>query len=203
MNTVRDLYLGWSDLAHGQDCPVPVWEPQLRIDQGLRGRLLARTEGHACPAEECDHDSVYRRFTIRLVCRSCTVVHVIHGEDVGITATTTPAYGYGQQPRELEGLWLWPGEQTLPGRDEEPRDYLITRTPHAPTRPSDVAGTISRYRTTGYHVRWQASAIADPTGPYGDDQLRWARRQNELRSVEKAAAWIAVQYQPQTVEVSV
>jgi len=203
VNIVRDLYLGWSDLAHGQDCPLPVWEAQLGTDQGLRGRLLAREEPHSCPVEDCDHDSVFRRFTIRLVCRSCTEIHIIYGEDIGISRTTTTAYGYGQQPRQIDGLWLWPGEQTLPARDEEPREYLITRTPKIPTQASDVAGTICRYRTAGYHKRWQASAIADPAGPYGDDQLRWARRQGELRSVDKAAAWIAAQYQPQTVEVHV
>ncbi|MCI3277562.1 hypothetical protein [Streptomyces cylindrosporus] len=203
MNIVRDLYLGWTDINHGQDCPLPVWEPQLCVDQGLRGRLLVQDQVHGCQAEECDHANVFSRFTIRLVCRSCTTVHLIHGEEVAMTTTTTPAYGYGQAARELEGLWLWPGERLAAGRVEAPREYLVTRTPNIPTRAADVAGTISQYPNSQYRKRWQASAISDPTGPYGDDQLRWARRRNELDTVDEAAAWISAQYQPQIVEVAV
>ncbi|MFI1535481.1 hypothetical protein [Streptomyces anandii] len=203
MNIVQDLYLGWTDLDHQQDCPLPVWEPQLRIDQGRRGRLLAHDHDHGCPVEECDHANLFRRFTVRLVCRSCSAVHIITGQDVGISRTTTQVYGFGQPALETDGLWLWPGQQTLPGVDGEPREWVITRTPDRPCEPADVDGLICRYLSSGGHRRWQASAIADPTGPYGDDQLRWARRSSEHRSVSQAAAWIAAQYQPQTVEVAV
>ncbi|MEV5472824.1 hypothetical protein AB0L66_10760 [Streptomyces sp. NPDC052207] len=203
MNIVGDLYFDWQDLAHGRDCPLPVWEPQLRMDQGFRGRLGHSEVPHECAAEDCRHASLFRRFTLRLVCRSCTRIHILTGEHVGITRTTTVAYGYGQQALEMEGLWLWPGERTSTGTDDEPREWLVTRTPREPVTPEDVAGTISRYLTAGYHRRWQASAIADPTGPYGDEQLRWARREGEYATVAGAAGWIAAQYQPQTIEVAV
>jgi hypothetical protein len=203
VNIVRDLYLGWAGFAHEPGCTQPGWEPQLKIDRGRRGRLLVGDEPHACPAPDCGHDAAFRRFTVRLVCTGCGVVHTVSGEDVGVGRTTTTLLGYGQQPLETEGVWLWPGEQTLPGHDDEPRDWLVTRTPLRPTEAEDVAGTISRHRTAGGHPRWQASAVADPTGPHGDDQLRWARRTSDLRTIPAAAAWIAAQYQPQTVEVTV
>lgn len=203
MNIVRDLYLGWTRLEHGQDCPLPVWEPQLRMDEGRRGRLNVGDDPHACTAEDCGHANLFGRFTVRLVCRSCEAVHIISGEDVGIYSTTAAAYGYGQAPREVEGLWLWAGAQIVPGRGGEPREYLVTLTPRLPAQAADIAGTICHYRTAGQHPRWQASAVADPDGPYGDATLRWARRRTELRTIEKAAAWIATQYQPETLEVAV
>ncbi|MFJ4787642.1 hypothetical protein [Streptomyces sp. NPDC088794] len=203
MNIVTDLYLGWEPFTHAEECERPAWQPELRIDQGLRGRLLDRDLAHECPNEECDHASVFRRFTVRLICRGCRAVHIVTGEDVGITRSTTPAYGYGQDAREVNGLWLWPGEQTRPGRDEEPRDWLVTRTPSPPLTPADVAGTIDRYRTSGQHKRWRARAIPDPAGPYGESQLRWARHRSEHLSVDHAADWIHAQYEPKTVEVAV
>ncbi|MGW0800317.1 hypothetical protein [Streptomyces sp. NPDC002692] len=203
MNLARDLYLGWKPFAHEATCTNPLWEPEARTEQGFRGRLSHSEIPHGCLAEGCEHDSVYPRYVIRLVCAGCGAVHLIHGEDVGKDNRTTALIGFGQPPRELHGVWLWPGEPNLPGVDDEPRDWLITRAPGRPRRAEDVAGTICRHRTAGELMRWEASAVADPTGPYGDDQLRWARRQSGLRSVDSAADWIATQYQPQKVEVAV
>ncbi|MFE5140393.1 hypothetical protein ACFRDV_22395 [Streptomyces fagopyri] len=203
MNLARDLYLGWTPFAHEPACTNPVWEPEARMEHGLRGRLNVADQAHGCPAEGCEHDNVYPRYVIRLVCAGCGVVHLIRGEDVGKDRLTTAKIGFGQPPREIHGVWLWPGEQNLPGIDDEPRDWLITRAPVRPRQADDVAGTICRHRTAGGLLRWQASAIADSTGPYGDDQLRWARRQSDLRSADSAAEWIATQYQPQKVEVAV
>ncbi|MCX5285982.1 hypothetical protein [Streptomyces sp. NBC_00198] len=203
MMPVRDLYLGWQPAAHNEPCPAPLWESELRIDEGLRGRLNTGDLVHACQADECGHANVYSRFTVRLICKGCGVVHTISGEDVGIARDTTAVIGYGLPPQELEGLWLWPGEQVLADVVDEPRDWLITHTPNRPRHSAEVAGLICRHRTAGGHLRWQANAIADSTGPYGDDQLRWARRQSDLRSVEKAAEWIGAQYQPQRVAVTV
>ena len=204
MNLVRDLYLDWLYFPHRRGCPQPAWEAQLKLDHGRRGRLTGTEEQvHACTAEECLHANEFRRYKVRLVCRACTAVHTISGEDVGIDRKTTAAYGYGNSPREAEGLWLWPGEQPIPGFKEDPDDWLVTRTPDMPVQAADVAGTIESYFTAGHHTRWKAQAIADPDGPHGGEQLRWARRQNELHSVEQAAAWIAAQYKPQTVEVAV
>lgn len=203
MNIVTDLYLGWNAFSHEDACQTPLWEPQLRIDEGFRGRLTTLDQAHECAAEECQHANLFRRFTVRLVCQGCGAVHTISGEDVGISRTTTTLIGYGRNARESEGLWMWPGEHKSPDINPEPLSWLITRTPDRPTGAEDVAGTIFRHTTAGGHLRFQASAIPDPTGPYGDDQLRWARRQSDLRSVDKAAVWIAAQYQPQIVEVAV
>ncbi|MFC8676764.1 hypothetical protein ACFUEN_29265 [Streptomyces griseorubiginosus] len=205
MNIAVDLYLGWETLDHALDCPLPVWEPQLKIDEGRRGRLGVGDDPHGCAADECGHANLFRRFTVRLVCRSCESVHVISGEDVGIYSQPAEQYGYGHAPLEVEGLWLWAG-QRLQTRSQlrEPREYLVTRTPQIPAQASDVAGMIAHHNTAGQHPRWQASAIADPNGQHGDrDGLRWARRQADLRSVELAAAWIATQYQPEILEVAV
>lgn len=202
MTLVQDLYLDWLSFPHRRGCPTPAWEPQLRMDHGRRGRLTGTEEQiHACTAEECLHANKFRRFTVRLVCRTCTAVHTISGEDVGINRTTTAAYGYGNPPREAEGLWLWPGSQGIHGGD--PQDWLVTRTPAEPVLAAHLAGTIASYLTAGHHTRWKACAIADPEGPHGGDQLRWARCQRELHSVDQAAAWLADQYKPQTVEVAV
>ncbi|MFJ8798446.1 hypothetical protein [Streptomyces sp. NPDC102487] len=203
MNSVRDLYLGWAGFAHEANCPQPMWEPQVRRDEGRRGRLLTLDEEHGCKAEGCEHCNVFPRVTIRLVCWGCGAVHTVSGEDVTSNPTTTDVLGYGRDAQELAGLWLWPGSLVLPGTDDEPHDWLVTRTPNRPQLAAEVAGLICRHRTAGGHLRWQANAIADPTGPHGDDQLRWARRQSDFLSVEKAAEWIATQYQPQRVAVTV
>lgn len=202
MNLVQDLYLDWRGFPHRRGCPQPTWEPQLKMDHGWRGRLLDTDDQvHGCTAEGCLHANQFRRYKVRLVCRSCTAIHTISGEDVGIDRTTAAAYGYGNPPREIEGLWLWPGAQGIHGSD--PQDWLVTRTPAEPVQAADVAGTIQSYLTAGHHTRWRAQAVADPDGPHGGDQLRWARCQRELRSVDQGAAWIAAQYTPQTVEVAV
>ncbi|MEW2164345.1 hypothetical protein AB0912_15335 [Streptomyces sp. NPDC007084] len=203
MNPVTDLYLGWETLTHAEPCPAPVWEPQLRIDQGRRGRLLSRDLEHTCQAEECEHGIFFTRFTVRLVCRACGAVHSVSGEDVGTSRTSTTAIGYGLPPQEHEGLWLWPGEQVLLDAGGGTRDWLITRVPVAPVRVQDIAGLICRHRTAGGHLRWQANAVPDHTGPYGDQQLRWARRESDHRTVEIAAEWVAAQYKPRNVEVIV
>ncbi|MFJ8006168.1 hypothetical protein [Streptomyces fagopyri] len=203
MNLVRDLYLGWTPFAHEASCTDPVWEPEARMEQGLRGRLNVDDQAHGCVALDCEHTNVYPRYVVRLVCMGCGAVHLIRGEDVGKEHLTTADVGFGQPAREVAGVWLWPGAPTLPGVDDEARDWLITRTPARPRHAFDIAGTIGRHRTAGGLLRWQASAVADPTGPYGDDQLRWARRQSDLRSVDIAAEWIATQYAPQKVEVAV
>lgn len=204
MNLARDLYLDWLAFPHRRGCQQPAWEAQLKMDHGHRGRLLdTEDQVHACTAEGCLHANDFRRYTVRLVCRGCTAVHIISGEDVGIDRMTTAAYGYGAAARETEGLWLWPGEQKSPGHHQLPQDWVVTRTPDVPVRAIDIAGTIASYLTAGHHTRWKACAIPDPDGLHGGDQLRWARCQRELRSVDQAAAWIADQYKPQIVEVAV
>ncbi|WP_369043418.1 hypothetical protein [Streptomyces sp. Midd1] len=205
MMPVADHYLDWQTIAHAEPCPAPVWEPQLRFDRGVRGRLTTGDIPHGCQGDEgnCGHGPEFDRVTVRLVCMGCGVVFTVSGEDVGTAPDTTTVIGYGLPPQELGGVWLWPGEQTLPGTDDEPRDWLVTRIPVRPTRPDDVAGTINRHRSAGGHKRWQASAIADTDGPFGDSRFRWGRRLHDARSVLEAAEWIAAQYVVQAVEVSV
>lgn len=205
MMPVADHYLDWQTIAHAEPCEAPVWEPQLRFDKGRRGRLTTGDILHGCPADEgkCEHANVFDRVTVRLVCRGCGVVLTVSGEDVGTASDTTTVIGYGLPPQELGGVWLWPGEQVLPGTDDEPRDWLVTCASARPTRPDAVAGTINRHRSAGGHKRWQASAVPASDGPYGDSQLRWGRRLHDARSVVEAAEWIAAQYVVQAVEVNV
>ncbi|MGV9427148.1 hypothetical protein ACWDO7_23030 [Streptomyces sp. NPDC003656] len=201
MNLVEELYFGWVDLAHGQDCPLPVWEPQLAIEQGRRGRRLPAEPGHACSHPECDHATVFARFTVRLVCQSCDVVHLITGEGAGRGTTTTAAYGFGQPAREVAGLWLWPSGLHTPGNDAEPSTFLVTLTPNRPSRPVHVAGRIAEYFER--RRRFNAAAIVEPAGKHTRTDIEFRRRRTNFRSLDAAAEWIADQHRPQHIEVAV
>ncbi|MER8030644.1 hypothetical protein ABTZ78_16995 [Streptomyces bauhiniae] len=197
MNIAEELYFGWSDLAHGQDCPLPVWDAQITMGRGRRGRLLNGEPRHECTHPECEHATFFTRSTLRLVCHGCNVVWIVYGEDAGTMRTTTEAYGFGQPAREVAGLWLWPEGRPTPGT--EPGAYLVTRTPDRPSRPVDVIGRISRYYERYYRYTGEAVPAPQQQGVV----VEFIRRRQNCRSVDEAAQWIADQYQPQQVEVAV
>jgi ribosomal protein L37AE/L43A len=195
VTTALETYLGWEELQHLAGCPKPAWSVDVRTDldelrKGYRGE-------HTCPNEECGHSNRYERTTVRIVCRSCQAAVVIRGEDVstsrGMTVNTT--WGYGQKPRTMAGLLLWPGEPWLDfGRlsSDEPYDYVVTRTGVKQVTEADVVGIITQRRGKRGGTMWEAGALPAP-GKYA--RLNWTRASGDkpLRTVAAAAKWIAAQ----------
>ena len=125
MQLIESLYLGWSPLDHPVDCPSPTWDVvEIRHDEG--GRIVQTgAERHACANDTCSHDDTFGRVQLRLLCRDCGSVRTITGEGLTQVCTDTSLTGWGQAPRQVGGVWLWPGQPAAPGR--EPHDYLVTR----------------------------------------------------------------------------
>jgi hypothetical protein len=203
VTTALETYLGWEELQHLAGCPKPAWSVDVRTDldelrKGYRGE-------HTCPNEECGHSNRYERTTVRIVCRSCQAAVVIRGEDVstsrGMTVNTT--WGYGQKPRTMAGLLLWPGEPWLNvGRlsSNEPYDYVVTRTGVTQVTEADIVGIITQHRGKRGAVTWQAGALPTP-GKYA--RLNWGRTSEDkpLRTIAAAAKWIAAQLEAQDGDV--
>lgn len=195
MTSVQDSYLGWDLLAHRPECKRPSWTVELRDDH--RGfRRTYEGPGHSCPNEDCGHDNRYTETTVRIVCSSCGSAHLLHGEDLKVTTTSTAHLGYGLAPRKVAGLYLWPGEPWLYiGRavSDEPHDFLVTRNRVQRVSEADVAGTITQARGRRGGVLWSAAAVPSAEGPYGISSVRFARVAENLRSVAAAAKWISGQ----------
>ncbi|WP_405960558.1 hypothetical protein OG235_24500 [Streptomyces sp. NBC_00024] len=198
---IENTYFGWGQLPHTTTCTSPAWDVDVRHDLGTRP-LTAAELTHHCPDEHCAHTGAFDRVTVRVICRSCGTAHVITGEALARTVTTTQALGYGQAPRQIAGLYLWPGRPVLhgygPGRsglDDQPYEYLVTTTLVDRLTPGDCVGAIGRHRTAGGHPRWWAGAI--PTPPPlrvlpepGEYRLAWAHRTSDHTSPDEAATWI-------------
>ncbi len=137
--SVQETYLGWRELPHATGCTRPSWTVDVREDEGYRSSYSGVHTTHACPDEACDHGSRFPRATVRVVCTSCHVAHVIRGESHSSHHTTTKVTGFGEAPRKVAGLFLWPGE---PWFDGEPHQWLVTRHRPARIRPTDVVGRI-------------------------------------------------------------
>lgn len=191
--SARDSYLGWDVLGHFEGCAKPAWTVDVRTEyDAYRHRDRDSTAPHSCPDEQCGHGPRYERTSVRIVCLSCTALHVIHAE-MGLRQTPAQHTGYGLPPERKAGLLLWPGEPLLTGwlAAEEPFDYLVTSS--LVTRPAkdNVVGEITQTRGKRGAVLYAAVAQLDPAGEYGYGEYRWARATEGLRSVGAAAKWIA------------
>ncbi|MFI5703651.1 hypothetical protein ACIA78_26840 [Streptomyces xanthochromogenes] len=187
---VQDVYLGWAELTHGPDCARPSWTVDVREDEHFRGSYGGSPARHTCPDEDCDHGRSYARTAVRVACVSCHRAHLISGESINSQATTTKATGFGEAPRKVAGLYLWPGE---PWFDDEPHEFLVTQ--YRPKRPraSDVIGSIHEGRGPRGGKQFSAAALSTANGMYGYGKLRWSRAEKGFTSLSAAAKWIAVQ----------
>ncbi|MEV6614236.1 hypothetical protein AB0N31_10510 [Streptomyces sp. NPDC051051] len=214
MNSALDTYLGWEQPQHRTGCKRPSWEIGLRREENAYRRTWHGDPPltHSCPQEECGHGNSYEQTMVRIVCRSCGAAQVITGEatvDTGTTMTSTKTLGYGLPPRQAAGLLLWPGQPWLDfGRavDDEPHDFVVTRTGTKEVTKDTVVGQISQGRGKLGGILWTALAVPDPQGPYGYGQhVRWAhasdgrgRGGSPLRTVAAAARWIGARLAEQT-----
>lgn len=112
-------YFGWWSVDHAPGCRQPVWEVAVHTDP--------RSGEH----------------TVRVLCRSCTRVELYSGV-TGRESTSTRVTGYGQPPKQVAGVWLYPGPKST--GDEEPYEWLVTRVrkPVEQLKPGDVIGWIGR-----------------------------------------------------------
>ena len=187
MQLIEDTYFGWDPLTHTIDCPTPTWDDvQIRHDQGVRPDASG-ADPHACSNSLCSHVASFGRVQLRLLCRDCGTVRIISGEGLAETCTTTDATGWGQDPRRVGELWLWPGRPVVPGG--EPHQYLVTRQPAAITRAT-LYGIITAYRDADHALRWIAAAVPDAGGAHQVSTLRWRHSSRGLDQLEQAAAWL-------------
>jgi hypothetical protein len=187
--TVQETYLGFRELAHARDCLRPAWTADLCEDDAYRYAYGGRAGRHSCRHEKCDHGGLYQRTTLRLICSSCQAAYLISGEGA-LRRTSTRETGFGQPPRKVAGLFLWPGE---PWFDENPRAWLVTGTHTERVRTADVVGEIHRERGPRGGRQFAAVALPSPHGPYGVGPVRWERAQEGFGSVAAAAKWVGRQ----------
>lgn len=194
MSTAQIAYLGWELLEHAEGCRRPVWTVDVRTESEYRPRRDGA--GHDCPNENCAHGDRFEATTVRIVCSSCGTAHLLTADSERVRRRSTAALGYGQQPRRVAGLWLWPDEPLLSwgrGKDEEPWGYLATRQRVDRVTAADVVGEILQGRGKRGGVVWSAAAVPSQTGRHGVGPVRWATATTDLRSVAAAAKWIATQ----------
>ncbi|MGW5736963.1 MULTISPECIES: hypothetical protein [Streptomyces] len=189
MHLIEELYLGWQPLSHTPDCPRPTWDVvETRSDEGARIVAMG-AERHTCANDICTHGNVFGRVQLRLLCHDCGTVRIVTGEGLTHVVSSVSATGWGQAPREVHGVWLWPGQPAID--DGDPHDYLVTRE-HAETVTTDnLHGIITGYRDASGTQRWIAAAQLDPEGAHQVHTLRWRHSSNGLADVDAAAAWIA------------
>ncbi|MFE9684123.1 hypothetical protein [Streptomyces sp. NPDC006285] len=197
---IEETYFGWGQPTHSITCTAQSWDVDIRRDEGVHPLAHRDELQHDCPNPNCDHRNGFPRVTVRLVCRGCTVVHTVVGEELGRPLSTlTQTIGYGTRPRQLAGLYLWPGP--LNPADHEVHEYLVSTRPVARLRPKDCVGQIGRHPTARGPQLWWARALRmQPPVP---GRLDWRRRISELTSLDAAAQWIAAQTQTAPVEVTV
>ncbi len=196
---IEETYFGWQDLPHSIVCAQPVWEIDVRRDTGAHPLPHREDLQHDCPNPHCDHAGTFPRVTVRLICRSCDTVHLISGEDLGSTGIcTTQTIGYGARPRQMAGLYLWPGPL---GAGYQVYEYLVSARPVGRLRPKDCVGQIGQHPTARGPQLWWARAIR--TQPPVPGRLDWQRRTSEQPSLDAAAEWIAAALTHTTLEVHV
>ncbi|MFJ2174383.1 hypothetical protein ACIOHE_15895 [Streptomyces sp. NPDC087851] len=189
-----DSYLGWDLLAHQSGCKRPVWTVDVRTEQNA---FRDRRDGvpHGCPNEECEHSDRRAETSVRIVCTSCGIAHVMKGEETP-RRTSTAALGYGQPPRKVAGLYLYAGEPLLFGWgrsvDDEPYEFLVTARRVDRVAEADVVGMIGQSRGKRGAVQWTACAVASTEGTFGYRPLRWLYAEQGFRSVAAAAKWIGI-----------
>jgi hypothetical protein len=187
MQLIEETYFGWDPLTHTVDCPNPVWDDvQIRRDEGARPVATGAAQ-HACANDICSHANTFGRVQVRLLCRDCGTVYTITGEGLTEACSHVSLTGWGQRPRQVGGVWLWPDRPVIPGG--EPYEYLVTRQSTDVT-PATVYGFITRYRDTVGTPLWIASAV--PDNPNTEmSTLRWRHTTRGLPTLDDAAAWIA------------
>lgn len=157
----EDLYLGWTQLQHKDGCKARGWDVDTRTDTKHRGG-----RDHECPDVDCGHDGEYEAQTVRLTCRGCGVVRLYTGESISFGGELTPRYGYGQPPKKVGGLWLWPGRQreSWGKPDDLPWDYLVTADRVDRITPDNLVGRIGQGQGGRGGVIWSAGTqpIFDP-----------------------------------------
>ncbi|MEU9535855.1 hypothetical protein AB0D00_26550 [Streptomyces sp. NPDC048213] len=190
-------HLEWQPLTHGRDCAKPVWEVD---QQTMFGALRSRYEGreHSCPNEECGHGDRYDRITVRVLCRSCGTVHLINGEEQHIVTTTTVRTGYGQPPKKVAGLWLYPGPPLLHLRDyDSPGAYLCSREKVDRLSEKDIVGSITEGRGKRGRTVWHAAIGPNfyPPSRGLSGYAVWAKNTGEkpFTSVTGAAKWVVAE----------
>ncbi|MFZ3476028.1 hypothetical protein ACODT4_44360 [Streptomyces sp. 2.9] len=187
-------YLGWTRPAHRPDCARPSWEVDLRTEFGQH-RNRRGGPAHSCPNEDCDHGDRYEEVTVRLLCRSCQVVRLITGEEQSDHSTTTASTGYGQPPKRVAGLWLYPGPPLLAQLDMAPHAYLCTLERVEELDEKNIVGTIGEGRTPRGATVWSAAAILEMrylhsvrTEPY--PSWKTVSGDTTFKTVAAAAKWV-------------
>uniref|UniRef100_UPI003F497C57 hypothetical protein n=1 Tax=Streptomyces sp. CA-136453 TaxID=3240050 RepID=UPI003F497C57 len=188
----EDLYLGWSELRHGKDCRKPMWEADTRTEWDMyRGG-----RAHSCADEDCQHSDRYTKTTLRLLCRSCGAVRLYGGEMNVEGGTQIDQYGYGQAPKKVGDLYLYPGEARPDysrGQDA-PWDYLVTAEKVDRITKDNLVGSIGQGRTPRGRVIWGAGAHPRfKTGLYGTPTVSYSVVSGEetFSTPAAAAKWIA------------
>jgi len=196
MTQLLNTYLAWDELEHRPGCAKPSWTVDIRTEHNVY-RSVANGERHACRRPECGHTDRYDETSVRIVCVSCGIVHIMSGDAGGLRTRSTKAIGYGRPPVKAGGVFLYPGEPLLHGwgngEDSEPEGYLVTRTKVDRVTADNVIGAVFKARGPRRGVKWAATAIPSPDGEYGFGPVRWARRAEALSSFTAAAKWIAAQ----------
>jgi hypothetical protein len=159
MNTAADAYFAWSQPGHHQGCKRPVWEVDTRIDHDAWHHRGGGGD-HSCPNEDCGHANDYSALSIRLVCRCCEAVYLYRGEFEATAATTTRRTGFGQAPRRVGGIWLYPGPPLLHD-DSEPYEYLCALRRVDRLQPTDVVGCLGQRQGRRGAVLWTAGALPE------------------------------------------
>ncbi|MDT0476206.1 hypothetical protein RM863_29185 [Streptomyces sp. DSM 41014] len=190
MELIEQTYLHPTPLTHAVGCPTaPAWDVVDVLETPAGRVALTGYEPHRCPTEGCGHEREFSRLQVRVRCTGCDIAHIITGEALTRHCTTTAALGWGQPPQQHAGLWVWPGEPTLPGRD--PNQYLVTRTPHQPTRDT-LYGVISGHTDSTWGApRFSAGAVPDPDADRQISMTRVRYLSTGHETLTDALDWIA------------
>lgn len=143
--SIHRTYFGYAPLGgheHGCRADNGGWEVSIATD------------------ERVDHDNVA---DLRLVCRSCGRVVLLHGKNYEFTSVER--IGYGSKPERCAGVWLHAGQPlTYLSTDPGPWDYYVTGYLTPPADESEVLGIITRAITPRGAQRWLAGYGQRPGG---------------------------------------
>ena len=184
-------HLDWQPFRHGPDCAEPAWEVAQQTEADQR---RPRRDGpeHECPNEECGHHGYYDRIAVRVLCRSCGIVHLIGGEEHTSRTTTTVRTGYGQAPKKAGGLWLYAGPPLLDLRDyTTPGAYLCSLEEVDQLSQKDVVGAITEGRGKRGATVWSAAVGPD----FQQGYTVWAKNSGDktFSTVAAAAKWVTAE----------
>jgi len=187
MDLIETVYFGWNPLAHADGCTNPVWtDADVLHSEGIRPGIAADIH-HDCTHDDCSHADTFTRVQLPRAGRGTPPRPSISGDSLTHVISHTSATGWGQPPRQIGALWLWPGRPVITGG--EPDQYLVTRQPETVTEDT-LYGLITRYRDADQTPRWIAAAVPDPAGAHQVHTLRWRHASRGLATLEDAAAWI-------------